>query len=163
MGRATERREKRTLHWANEIGDRKRLVNTEVYSLFKRFTLCSSPLSERDISQWDYGPFISHESVGVQLILPRRRLLLLFDWTRTCDFYYELQAGLFDWSVRVEENQQSSATRPGFFYRNVDSLSSFSFSRDAWWHGAEWRRSKLPFLFLFNSSIRLRGSDGHRK
>ena len=110
------------MHWANEIGDRKRLVNTEVYSLFKRFTLCSSPLSERDISQWDYGPFISHESVGVQLILPRRRLLLLFDWTRTCDFYYELQAGLFDWSVRVEENQQSSATRPGFFIEMLTLL-----------------------------------------
>ena len=62
------------MHWANEIGDRKRLVNTEVYSLFKRFTLLSSslsphsllllPPSERDISQWDYGPFISHETRG---------------------------------------------------------------------------------------------------
>ena len=68
-------REKRTLHWANEIGDRKRLVNTEVYSLFKRFTLFSSssfssPPSKRDISQWDYGPFISHEMRGRETISP---------------------------------------------------------------------------------------------
>ena len=77
----------RTLHRANEIGDRKRLVNTEVYSLFKRFTLLSSlspqslllPPSERDISQWDYGPFISHETRGRATISPPR-LLLLFDW-----------------------------------------------------------------------------------
>ena len=36
------RRMERTLHRANEIGDRKRLVNTEVYSPFKRFTLSLS-------------------------------------------------------------------------------------------------------------------------
>ena len=88
------------MHWANEIGDRKRLVNTEVYSLFKRFTLCSSPLSERDISQWDYGPFISHETRGRATIsLPR--LLLLFDWPlrifASLDFECRLQAGFFDW------------------------------------------------------------------
>ena len=98
------------MHWANEIGDRKRLVNTEVYSLFKRFTLFSStpPFLWRNETFCNgiMAPLFPMKRVGERLSCCHDccccySIGLVEVKTPSCDFDC-LQAGFFDWITRVE-------------------------------------------------------------